>query len=62
MAISSRIRSSLALFLLAGPSIFGCSSEPPPPEATPAVASPAADTGPPSGAAADAARARSARK
>ncbi|WP_157579485.1 hypothetical protein [Singulisphaera acidiphila] len=62
MATPSRIRALLALFLLAGSSIFGCGSEPPPAPAAPAAASPAVDTGPPSGAAADAARAKSPRK
>ncbi|WP_143206363.1 hypothetical protein [Singulisphaera sp. GP187] len=62
MITPSRIRSSLALFLLAGSALLGCNSEPAPAPAAPAASPAAVDTGPPSGAAADAARAKSPQK
>lgn len=63
MTTTRQVRSALALFLVAGPSIlgFGCGNETPPAPATPATPSPAATPGPPSGAAADAAAAKAAK-
>jgi len=62
MTSPSRIRSSLAIFLLAGSSLIGCGQESPPPTTPPATPGPAVDTGPPSGAASDAAAAKPAHK
>ena len=57
MIMTTRVRSALAPLLLAGGSILGCGSETPPP-AAPAAPTPVVDSGPPSGAAADAAVAK----